>query len=1141
MSNSFAKKAAAVASVAAIALSSVPMTAFAAAHTAGTNVKSSDGTIWMIMPDNTRRAYTSAGAFLSFGFNSFSTVVDANADDLALTAGSFIAPQDGTIFCATETKGSDVKGECALVTGGMKASFVSADVFTGQGFSFTNAVYGDSSFMSKTSNVASASEAHRSGVLVNNGGTVQLVGGSGLLGIPDLATFNSWGYSFGKVVMANAADKAMTQTGVMAARTPGQLNPTALAGGTNPTPSTSGMVATLSSDTPASGVLSSGQALADLAHFTLTGNGTVTQLKLKRTGLSNSSTLSNVYLFDGNTRLSDGYSFNTNGELTITGLNLVVSGSKMVSVLADVYSSASTGTVGISLIGFQVAGVSTMDSANVTGNTHAVNAASGILGTANFTTASPSPAATSINAGSTNQTLWSNSLSIGTRAMTLNGFTVKMIGSAPSNTLSNTKLFVDGTEVASAAINTMNQYVFTPSTPTALSTGSHLIEVRADVIGGANRNFYLSLEKSADVMIKDPQVGLFVSATASAATLTNLLGGVITIQQGSLVINQDTSFNNTTTLVGGATNVKMAAFKFTAFGEDVKVMSLTFTPTFSGLTPAGTQLANVGLYVNGGQVGSSQTATTATPITFSNLGSNLIVSIGTPVTVEIKGDVMNTSSAAYTAGTVKFDLSVGSSNAQGVTSSQLFSTSAAGGQSLTIGNNVTFGATSGFSTSTKAPNSVGVKIGSFSIAAGSAEGLTVNNISVTLPSGAGNTMQPANQLTNLKVREAGSTTDIGTPIGNPVITTSNSFSTTTDVAQGTTKVFEVWADFGSGSSGLTVTPSMAITYRGKVSNLSATTSTAAGSTTTSGVAVIATTGVTFNTGLSSTSRAVVTKNNFEIGTFNFKVSNSVGGGVIKDVTFTVPANTVSTITMNGKTASVVGTSATIYNVGVTVPADSSGVNVPVTVALVCTGTANGCAANSPVTVNATISSVTYNDGSQVQTVVPASATTVSHYIYASVPTFSVDSVQKTGFTVGAENKIGEVTITADAAGQIKVNNIAFNVAASGLTAVVLSGARLADGNTTIPGSSISSGCTTTGACVMTLGTTPNGYTIAAGGSKTFSLYATVSGTVTASTVVTVSSSVTPATTTWDDSMGGGVNQPATNIFNFPTASYSIRQ
>jgi hypothetical protein len=224
---SFFKKLFAVGSTVALLAAGaiVPSSALAAAHGAGSVVKTSDGTVYFINSNNHRAAFTSAGAFLTYGFLSWSQVVDANTDDLALAADPFIAPRDGSIFCATSTKGTDVAGECALITGGMKAAFTSASVFSGQGYSFARAQYGDSSFLAKTSNIDNAGAAHRQGALVNQSGTVYLVGTSTLLGIPSVDVFNSWGYSFADVVPANAADMSMAKNGVMCARIPGQLNP----------------------------------------------------------------------------------------------------------------------------------------------------------------------------------------------------------------------------------------------------------------------------------------------------------------------------------------------------------------------------------------------------------------------------------------------------------------------------------------------------------------------------------------------------------------------------------------------------------------------------------------------------------------------------------------------------------------------------------------------------------------------------------------------------------------------------------------------------------------------------------------------------------------------------------------------------
>lgn len=229
MSNSLAKKIfASVVAASSVFMGFAPLAAKAAV-VAGEVYKTTDGTVWFITSDMKRRPFTSGGAFASYGFLNWSMVKDATSEVTALPAGDFIAPQDGKIFCASTTKGSDVAGECSLVTGGQKAAFTSADVFSAQGFSFARANYGDSSFLTKTSNIDNAGAAHRAGVLVNIDGTVYLVGSTTLMGIPSVDTFNSWGYSFADVVTANAADRAMTKGGIMASRTPGLLSPTTVA------------------------------------------------------------------------------------------------------------------------------------------------------------------------------------------------------------------------------------------------------------------------------------------------------------------------------------------------------------------------------------------------------------------------------------------------------------------------------------------------------------------------------------------------------------------------------------------------------------------------------------------------------------------------------------------------------------------------------------------------------------------------------------------------------------------------------------------------------------------------------------------------------------------------------------------------
>jgi hypothetical protein len=188
----------------------------------GTNILTPDGTVSMISSDGTRRPYTSAGAFLSYGFNSWGGVVTASASDIALPVGSFIPPRDGKIICSN--KGSDV-GTCYLITNSQKAGFTSAEVFKGLGFSFDNTTAGDVSWMTSASSISSVASAHLPGTLINNNGTYEIVSSNGFIGIPDATTLQSWGYSFSDATIANSADKMLTQISVLTSKQAGQLTP----------------------------------------------------------------------------------------------------------------------------------------------------------------------------------------------------------------------------------------------------------------------------------------------------------------------------------------------------------------------------------------------------------------------------------------------------------------------------------------------------------------------------------------------------------------------------------------------------------------------------------------------------------------------------------------------------------------------------------------------------------------------------------------------------------------------------------------------------------------------------------------------------------------------------------------------------
>lgn len=202
-----------------LTLLAVPLFVNAAPHSAGTNIIE-NGTVFMITADGQKRPYTSAGAFLSYGFNSWGKVEQANADDLALPTGSFIPPRDGKIICSD--RGID-KSTCYLISNSKRAGFVSESVFKTLGFDFSKVLYGDVSFLEKDGDISSTSEAHRAGVLVNKSGTVYIVGDNGLYGIPSVKTLESWGYSVQDAISANTQDQQLQQASVISTRQAGQL------------------------------------------------------------------------------------------------------------------------------------------------------------------------------------------------------------------------------------------------------------------------------------------------------------------------------------------------------------------------------------------------------------------------------------------------------------------------------------------------------------------------------------------------------------------------------------------------------------------------------------------------------------------------------------------------------------------------------------------------------------------------------------------------------------------------------------------------------------------------------------------------------------------------------------------------------
>jgi hypothetical protein len=1031
----------------------------------------------------------------------------------------------------------------------------------------------------------------------------------------------------------------------------------------------------LAADNPASGYIIGGQATADLAHFAFTGTGTVNSITLQRTGISDQNTLSNVYLYDGTTRLTDGYSFNNVGQVIINGLNVAVNGTKVISVKADVATNAGASTLGITLVSFTPAG-GAATSVSVRGNE--MSYGTGTLATVYLNAQTIGVA--SVNAGTSAYTIWSAPVQVNTRAIALKGANFRMTGSAPSDALANIKLYVDGVATGSAAtmvsITGTNYAMFDFSTsPVSLSTGQHTVEVRADVVKGASYKLTTSIQQAADLVLYDPQVGVNIAATTDTlhTTFTANAAGELTINAGSASVVVDPAFQSMTNVTGGATNVAIARFKVHGYGEDVKVSTLQVTPLIksgvagtctthatTGATTGGTcGLNNVSVYFNGSQVGSSQNLTSAnmgTAMSF-NLGSQMILPAGTDSFIEVRADLQTTGGTNYTSGTISADLNdtaLTSSNAQGQSShNSLYfpgsstASSAVTGTALTIQTGVLAVAKSGYADTTSNPNTANVKVGSFILQnQSSSESVRVTSLVVSLYNATialtGSTTPALTNFSNLKTSETSGSGS--TPI-QPAA--SNTFSVDFTIAPGATKTIDIFADTGATAGSAKLVTKLAVTALGSSSNVSisqngngtavagqtitlaagslSTSPTLVSSASTSGQFVAAANGATgatkaeFNLTASNGSATVselkfAVRGSATVSGLNTVASISVGGvsapvvSAITDSTTTSSTGTGTTVVVasgtgiaagsvlynvtsgeqmlvtdaqttsltvtrgyNGTTttANISGDVIKVYNgvayltgLNLIVPQGGSGLNVDAYVTYNAVGT-NGISSMSLANVG--LSYMKYTAGGTTSTACPTSLACGNNMAEVPAPTMAVVGSKPTlalsGSTDTLSNgsvKVAEVTVTADAKGDIKLVALPIKIsttpsssaptwdgqAGTGGTGTVMtvkdtSGSLIATTAGAAAGTACTTGASAAGVCTSVI-TFTNDYLIPAGTSKTFRVYVTAAGV--AGAVNTMSFSTTlgaSSSLSWKDVAGANSSAITTTdntsyFYSYPT-------
>ncbi|MDQ3076317.1 MAG: peptidoglycan-binding protein [bacterium] len=768
----------------------------------------------------------------------------------------------------------------------------------------------------------------------------------------------------------------------------------------------------LATNNPASMTLVAGQATADLAHFTFTGNGVVTGVTLQRLGVSADTTLSNVYLFDGAMRLTDAASVGSNGKVTFSapaGL-FTVNGSKTISVKSDIAASTSGQTVGIQLASFTTSAGTV--NANLSGNIHTIAAAT--LATVSAGTVTPSGA--TLNPGPA-VTVWQSTLNVSNRDVWMKRLALRNVGSAPASAFANFKLFVNGVQVGTATGLDINGYVTFDlmSSPVLLMSGSRVVRVDADIVSGASRTVNFSLRNAADVDLVDSSFGVNISPTATpwGPSANNVISGT---SGGTLTIEKDvTSPSANVTLAGN--DVTLATFKMTAYGEPIKVETLTVGHT----TSVTATLRNAHLLLSTDGVNWVQYGSTATLVAAgTSFTTNYTVNPGTPVWVKVNADVYdNDVTQSIVAGTtITINLLAGSSNAQRIDSLGSFNAPA----STVSGNQVTVASASAvlaknatYANQTTTLPATNFKIGSYTLAGSSVEDILLTTVSVDIDESVGTEFDEGD-LTNIYMvvkNSAGTIVSQPAPLSTGGTGADLNFSLNYTLVKNTNVTIELFANLADdgldmvagvsgGSNAIDSTDAFATDLTVTGTALVSGTAVTATSADTTGQAIAYGTATITASADAANPVAAIVYDNQTVTTLAAKFAAVTAGYNVTDAVVTVADATNVTSVMLYDGATLVATmpgaaSVTFSGLNWNVPSNTNKV-LTVKLALGTVGIGAGTTGASILTTLTGFTAVNTSTG--VSAAGTGSAAGPAMYVYAATPTITNVALPTTTLTNG---------------------------------------------------------------------------------------------------------------------------------------------
>ena len=297
-----------------------------------------------------------------------------------------------------------------------------------------------------------------------------------------------------------------------------------------PTPVAGAINVSLSPANPAAGTITKNAQGVEVLRMRLSGTGTISTMTVKRTGAGATGDITNVYLYDGATRLVSGRSISSaTGDTTFVNLNTAVSGTKDLSIVVDF-----TGTAG-NVHQFQVTAVGltsgTVSGVPVSGNNFTVAGSNGGTITVAKTGNLGNP-----NVGQSNVEMSQFQLTTATEAASLKRITLLNGGTMKSSDFKNLMLKT-GTNSWPGVMTTNDYMVFDMGSGFTIAKGNNAIfSVFGDVGGKKSETIKLYFESTTDILGIGDQFG-FGMAVTNTVLNTSALAHSLTLQGGVLTLS----------------------------------------------------------------------------------------------------------------------------------------------------------------------------------------------------------------------------------------------------------------------------------------------------------------------------------------------------------------------------------------------------------------------------------------------------------------------------------------------------------------------------------------------------------------------------------------------------------------------------